>query len=78
MVHLIACPDPSCDAPAAVIDRYPLPPTDGPGEMLRTYCVRRHVYTLPETKVYTAPLPWALMRPRRDADPVPERPRRLP
>jgi hypothetical protein len=47
MFPLTACPEPTCDTAAEVIDRYTLPSTAGPVEMVRTYCVARHIFTLP-------------------------------
>ena len=46
-VRLIECPDPGCDAAAEVVDAVVVGATDGPMEMGRTRCVRRHVYVVP-------------------------------
>jgi len=47
MVQLSACPEPTCNAPAEVTDRFTLESTDGPIEHCKTYCVRRHIFILP-------------------------------
>ena len=50
-LHLISCPDLSCGVPAEVIDRFALSSTDGPIEYLRTYCVGKHIFTVPAERV---------------------------
>jgi hypothetical protein len=47
----VTCPDPECQAPAEILDRFRLRSTGGPVEHVRTYCVRRHVFALPSDRV---------------------------
>ena len=47
LLQLIACPDESCGLPAEVCDRFVLTSTSGPIEYVRTYCVVRHIFTVP-------------------------------
>ena len=46
-VRLIECPDPACDLPAELVDAVVVGSTGGPLEMVRTWCLRRHVYVVP-------------------------------
>jgi hypothetical protein len=46
-VVLIVCPEPSCAAPAEMVDQFVLWSTSGPVEHVKTYCVRRHIFMLP-------------------------------
>jgi hypothetical protein len=48
------CPEPSCGAPATVIDRFVLDSTDGPVVVLKTRCSRRHWFTVPEDQLSPA------------------------
>jgi hypothetical protein len=41
----IACPDPTCQAPAHIVERWTLGSTDGPVEHVKTTCVRGHWFT---------------------------------
>jgi hypothetical protein len=45
MSDLIACPDPNCDAPARITDRWRLGSTSGPVEQIKTMCERGHWFT---------------------------------
>jgi hypothetical protein len=47
MIDVVQCPEVGCEAPAEVIDRFPLPSTDGPIEYLRTCCLHRHLLVAP-------------------------------
>jgi hypothetical protein len=51
LLQLIACPEPSCRVPAEVSDRFALSSTSGPIEYIRTYCLRRHIFTVPAERV---------------------------
>jgi hypothetical protein len=42
---VIACPDPTCRAPARIIDRWSWGSTDGPVEHVKTGCERGHWFT---------------------------------
>jgi hypothetical protein len=44
---LTACPEPGCDAPAEIIERYPLSSTAEPIEHAKILCLRRHWFLLP-------------------------------
>lgn len=57
-LHLVACPDRGCGAPAEVLDEWRLPSTDGPVTLLRTLCARRHAFTapVPSPQIPGAPL----------------------
>lgn len=44
-LELAACPEPGCDAPAEVVDRWTWPSTDGPAVHVATHCVAGHRYT---------------------------------
>jgi hypothetical protein len=45
MSEIIACPDPTCGAPARVVDRWTFGSTDGPVEHVKTNCERGHWFT---------------------------------
>jgi len=45
MTDQIACPDPNCDAPARIIDRWSFGSTSGPVEHIKTMCERGHWFT---------------------------------
>jgi hypothetical protein len=51
MLHLIACPDPVCGAPAEVVDKFVASSTQGPVVHLRTHCVGRHSFLVPADRV---------------------------
>ena len=42
---VIACPDPTCRAPARIVDRWTLGSTGGPVEHVKTGCERGHWFT---------------------------------
>lgn len=46
-LELVACPEPTCQAPAEVLDRVILNSTGGAMEHVKTVCVRRHFFLLP-------------------------------
>ena len=46
-MEIVACPDPTCPAPAWVYDRWTWPSTAGPVEHARTGCEAGHWFTLP-------------------------------
>jgi hypothetical protein len=52
MIETTACPDPECQAPAEVLDRFDLSSTDGPIEHIRTRCVLGHVFTVATDRYY--------------------------
>jgi hypothetical protein len=45
MPDTIACPDPSCRAPARIVDRWTWGSTGGPVEHVKTGCERGHWFT---------------------------------
>jgi hypothetical protein len=45
MLQVIACPDPSCQAAAHIVDRWTWQSTDGPVEHVKTACERGHWFT---------------------------------
>lgn len=45
MPDLVQCPDPDCQAPAEIVDRWTWASTGGPLEHVRTCCLARHVFT---------------------------------
>jgi hypothetical protein len=50
-VVLVICPDPSCGAPAELVDHFVLWSTSGPIEHVKTYCVQRHIFMLPTERL---------------------------
>ena len=62
MAIVLICPDPTCQAPARIIDRWVLDSTDGPVEHVKTSCASGHVLT---------PMTAALAASRGDAGPHP-------
>jgi hypothetical protein len=44
-VEIVACPDPTCSAPAWVYQRWTWPSTDGPVEHAKTGCEAGHWFT---------------------------------
>lgn len=47
MPDTIACPDPTCGAPAQIVDRWAWGSTNGPVEHVKTTCKRGHWFTPP-------------------------------
>jgi hypothetical protein len=45
--EILACPEPACQAPAAVVGRFVLASTSGPVEHLKTGCLDGHWLTPP-------------------------------
>lgn len=45
MLQVIACPDPTCQAAAQIVDRWTWQSTDGPVEHVKTACERGHWFT---------------------------------
>ena len=45
MPDIIACPDPTCRAPARIMDRWTFGSTNGPVEHVKTGCERGHWFT---------------------------------
>jgi len=45
MPQTIACPDPTCQAPARIVDRWTWGSSDGPVEHVKTTCERGHWFT---------------------------------
>jgi hypothetical protein len=45
MPDVIACPDPTCRAPARIVDRWTFGSTSGPVEHVKTGCERGHWFT---------------------------------
>jgi hypothetical protein len=54
MPDLIPCPDPSCRAPAEIVDRWTFASSQGPVEHVKTRCERGHYFT-PTVDSLTAP-----------------------
>jgi hypothetical protein len=45
MPTMIVCPDPTCRAPARIVDRWTWESTSGPVEHVQTRCERGHWFT---------------------------------
>jgi hypothetical protein len=45
MLDIIACPDPTCQAPARIVDRWTFGSSNGPVEHVQTGCDRGHWFT---------------------------------
>ncbi|HVD16027.1 MAG TPA: hypothetical protein VNK73_16480 [Actinomycetota bacterium] len=45
MLQDIACPDPTCQAPTRIVDRWTWGSSDGPVEHVKTMCERGHWFT---------------------------------
>jgi hypothetical protein len=45
MSDIIACPDPTCQAPARIVDRWTFGSTNGGVEHVKTMCERGHWFT---------------------------------
>ncbi|HEX2372467.1 MAG TPA: hypothetical protein VHO93_00675 [Actinomycetota bacterium] len=43
--ELVACPEPGCEVPAGLVERFTLASTDGPVEHVRTWCLEGHGFT---------------------------------
>jgi hypothetical protein len=46
---LLRCPEPTCQAPATVLDRFVLSSTSGPVEHAKTSCLAGHGFTTTDT-----------------------------
>ena len=57
MLHLIACPDAACAAPAEVLDWTTLRSTDGAVRHVKTFCVQRHIFFMPADRVLAGGMP---------------------
>jgi hypothetical protein len=51
MAQVIACPDPTCPAPARIIDRWNWGSSDGQVEHVKTMCERGHWFTPPVASI---------------------------
>jgi hypothetical protein len=45
-MHFTQCPEPTCDAPAEIVDRFTLGSTGGHVEHSRVLCLHRHWFLL--------------------------------
>ena len=57
---LLRCPEPTCQAPATVLDRFVLSSTSGPVEHAKTSCLAGHGFT-PRTDTLAG---WPVMEAR--------------
>jgi hypothetical protein len=57
MPDLIACPEPTCRAPARIVDRWTWGSSDGPVEHVKTGCERGHWFTPPVDSLDLRPIP---------------------
>jgi hypothetical protein len=57
MSDLIPCPDPSCQAPARIVQRFTLGSTSGPVEHVKTGCQRGHWFTPTVDSLVPQPVP---------------------
>jgi hypothetical protein len=62
MSDLIACPEPTCRAPARIVDRWTWGSSDGPVEHVKTGCERGHWFTPPVDSLDLRPIPAAATR----------------
>ena len=64
-MDVIACPDPTCQAPTLVEDRWTFPSTDGPVEHVKTACDAGHRFTPMAASLapFRAPTPATVRRP---------------
>ena len=64
-MDVVACPDPTCQAPAWVHDRWTWPSTDGPVEHVKTGCEAGHWFTPMAASLapFRAPTPTTTRRP---------------
>jgi hypothetical protein len=46
-MQLTQCPEPGCDSPSEIMDRFVLPSTEGGIEFVQTVCIFRHWFMLP-------------------------------
>ena len=56
-MDIVACPDPTCPAPAWVYDRWTWASTDGPVEHVKTGCERGHWFTRAVGSLDLEPVP---------------------
>jgi hypothetical protein len=59
MPKMIACPDPTCRAPARIVDRWTWSSTSGPVEHVKTGCQRGHWFTPTVDSLDLPPAPTA-------------------
>ena len=59
MPNVIACPDPTCPAPARILDRWTWGSTSGPVEHVKTGCERGHWFTPTVDSLDLPPAPTA-------------------
>ncbi|HLT11749.1 MAG TPA: hypothetical protein VK028_13255 [Micromonosporaceae bacterium] len=57
-LEFVACPEPTCRAPAEVLDRVRLYSTSGAMEHVKTVCVRRHYFLVPASHRWIGGQPW--------------------
>jgi hypothetical protein len=50
-IQLTRCPELGCDMLAEIVDRFVLSSTDGPIEHVRTYCLAKHMLTIPTERL---------------------------
>jgi len=56
-MDIVACPDPTCPAPASVHDRWTWASTSGPVEHVKTGCERGHWFTPTVDSLDLEPVP---------------------
>jgi hypothetical protein len=59
MPTMIVCPDPTCRAPARIVDRWTWESTSGPVEHVQTRCERGHWFTPTVDSLDLQPAPTA-------------------
>jgi hypothetical protein len=55
-MELTQCPEPSCDAPAEVLDRIVMSSTDGGIEHIKVRCLHRHWFLMPVSSLKSRPM----------------------
>lgn len=54
-MQLTQCPEPVCEGPAEILDRFVLPSTEGFVEFVRVLCLHRHWFMLPVSSLKPCP-----------------------
>jgi hypothetical protein len=61
MAEILPCPDPTCRAPAEILDRWVWPSTNGPVEHVKTRCLNGHCFTPPVDSL----VGWPIAKPQQ-------------
>jgi hypothetical protein len=57
-MEITQCPDPTCDGPAEILNRFVLPSTEGGVDFVRLVCIHRHWFMMPLSSLKPSVVDW--------------------